>query len=53
MNNPTRQSALPATAALEILISDALPFGRPWHEGQNAASNATGYTKHRSRYMML
>ena len=27
------------------LISDALPFGRLWYEGPNAASNAIGYAK--------
>jgi hypothetical protein len=31
MNNPTRESALPPTAAREILISDALPFGPLWY----------------------
>ena len=31
------------------LISDALPFGRLWYDGPNAASNATGYATHRSR----
>jgi len=31
------------------LISDALPFGRLWYDGPNAASNAIGYAKHRSR----
>ena len=31
------------------LISDALPFGRLWYDGQNAASNAIGYTQHYSR----
>jgi hypothetical protein len=31
------------------LISDALPFGRLWHDGPNAAANAIGYVKHRSR----
>jgi hypothetical protein len=31
------------------LISDALPFGRLWYGEQNAASNAVGYAKHRSR----
>ena len=25
------------------LISDALPFGRLWYDGPNAASNAIGY----------
>jgi len=25
------------------LISDALPFGRRWYDGPNAASNAIGY----------
>jgi hypothetical protein len=28
------------------LISDALPFGRLWYDGPNAASNAIGY-RHR------
>jgi hypothetical protein len=27
------------------LISDALPFGRLWYEGPNAASNAIGYAQ--------
>ena len=31
------------------LISDALPFGRLWYGEPNAASNAVGYAKHRSR----
>jgi hypothetical protein len=31
------------------LISDALPFGRPWYAEPNAVSNAIGYAKHRSR----
>jgi hypothetical protein len=31
------------------LISDALPFGRLWYDGPNAASNAIGYAKHDSR----
>jgi hypothetical protein len=31
------------------LISDALPFGRLWYAGPNAAANAIGYAKHRSR----
>jgi len=31
------------------LISDALPFGRLWYDGPNAASNATGYAMHDSR----
>ena len=31
------------------LISDVLPFGRLWCEGPNAASNAIGYAKFRSR----
>ena len=31
------------------LISDALPFGRLWYAEPNAASNAVGYTMHRSR----
>ena len=31
------------------LISDALPFGRFWYEGPNAASNAIGYASHYSR----
>jgi len=30
------------------LISDALPFGRPWYAEPNAVSNAIGYAKHRS-----
>jgi hypothetical protein len=28
------------------LISDALPFGRLWHEGPIAFANAIGYAKH-------
>jgi len=31
------------------LISDALPFGRLWHDGPNAVANAIRYAKHRSR----
>ena len=31
------------------LISDALPFGRLWYGGPNAASNAVDYAKFRSR----
>ena len=31
------------------LISDALPFARPWYGGQGAISNAIGYAKHPSR----
>jgi hypothetical protein len=31
------------------LISDTLPFGRPWYDGPNAASNAVGYAKQYSR----
>jgi hypothetical protein len=31
------------------LISDALPFGRLWYDGSNAASNAIGYASHYSR----
>ena len=31
------------------LISDVLPFGTLWYAGPNAASNAIGYAKHRSR----
>jgi len=31
------------------LISDALPFGRLLYSGPNAASNAVGYAKFRSR----
>jgi hypothetical protein len=31
------------------LLSDALPFGRLWYGGENAASNAIGYAKHYSR----
>jgi hypothetical protein len=31
------------------LISDALPFGRLWYDGLNAASNAVGYAQHYSR----
>ena len=31
------------------LISDALPFGRLWYEGANAASNAVGYAQQCSR----
>jgi len=31
------------------LISDALPFGRLWNDGVNAASNAVGYAQQFSR----
>jgi hypothetical protein len=31
------------------LISDALPFGRLWYDGPNAASNAIGYAQQCSR----
>ena len=31
------------------LISDALPFGRLWYDGTNAASNAIGYASPYSR----
>ena len=31
------------------LISDALPFGRLWYGGPNAASNAVSYAMHYSR----
>jgi hypothetical protein len=31
------------------LISDALPFGRFWYDGPNAASNAIGYASQYSR----
>jgi hypothetical protein len=31
------------------LISDALPFGRLWYDGQDAANNAIGYAKFYSR----
>jgi len=31
------------------LISDALPFGRLWYDGPNAASNAIGYASQQSR----
>ena len=31
------------------LISDALPFGRLWYDGPNAASNAVGYASQHSR----
>jgi len=31
------------------LISDALPFGRLWYGGPNAASNAVSYATHYSR----
>jgi hypothetical protein len=31
------------------LISDALPFGRLWYDGPNAASNAIGYAEQFSR----
>jgi hypothetical protein len=31
------------------LISHALPFGRLWYAGPDAAANAIGYAKHRSR----
>jgi hypothetical protein len=31
------------------LISDALPLGRLWYDGREAASNAIDYAKFRSR----
>ena len=31
------------------LVSDALPFGRLWYDGPNAASNAMGYASQYSR----
>jgi hypothetical protein len=31
------------------LVSDALPFGRLWYGGPNAAVNAIDYAKFRSR----
>ena len=31
------------------LISDALPFGRLWYDGPNAAAHAIDYAQHRSR----
>ena len=31
------------------LVSDALPFGRLWYDGPNAASNAIGYASQYSR----
>jgi hypothetical protein len=31
------------------LISDALPFGRLWYDGPQAAANAIGYAKFYSR----
>jgi len=31
------------------LISAALPFGRLWYDGANAASNAIGYARQYSR----
>jgi hypothetical protein len=31
------------------LLSDALPFGRLWYDGPNAASNAIGYASQYSR----
>ena len=31
------------------LISDALPFGRLWYDGPNAATNAIGYAEQYSR----
>ena len=31
------------------LMSDALPFGRLWYDGPNAASNAIGYASQYSR----
>ena len=31
------------------LISDALPFGRLWYDGPNAASNAIGYASQYGR----
>ena len=35
------------------LISDALPFGRLWYDGPNAASNAIGYASITAAPMML
>jgi hypothetical protein len=32
------------------LISDALPFGRLWYDGPQAAANAIGYAKFYSRF---
>ena len=31
------------------LVSDALPFGRLWYGGPNAAANAVSYAEHYSR----
>ena len=31
------------------LLSDALPFGRLWYDGPNAAGNAIGYAEHYTR----
>jgi hypothetical protein len=35
------------------LISDALPFGRLWYDGPNAASNAIGTPASTAAHMML
>jgi len=35
------------------LISDTLPFGRPWYGEPNAVSNAIGYAKFYSRSAFL
>ena len=35
------------------LICDALPFGRLWSGGPNAASNAIGYASYTAGHMML
>ena len=34
------------------LISDALPFGRLWYDGPNAASNAIGYASSTAAHMV-
>jgi hypothetical protein len=38
-----------ARTSKPCVISDALPFGRLWYGEPNAATNAIGYAKHRSR----
>ena len=35
------------------LISDALPFGRLWYDGPNAASNAIGYASSTANHITL
>jgi hypothetical protein len=35
------------------LVSDALPFGRLWYDGPNAAINAIGYATTTADHTML